>query len=125
MSVALTFTVVMTFLGPIYGYPGMFMGASLYMHLLVPLAAAADFCLLDRSGPVTIRDTFYALIPMALYAAVYIPNILINGVGEWPNTNDWYGFFAFGGVMAAVIALVILLVTWGLALLLRLPRRRA
>ena len=34
-------------------------------------------------------------------------------------------YLATFGLMAAVIALVILLVTWGLALLLRLPRRRA
>ena len=124
-AVGLTFTVVMTFLGPLYGYPAMFAGASLWMHLLVPLAAAADFCLADRSGAVTLRDTFFALLPAGLYGAGYIPNVLIHGVGEWPNTNDWYSFFAFGNAMAVVIFVVLLLVIWGIALLLRLPRRRA
>ena len=124
-SVMLTFAVVMAFLGPVYGYRYMFTGFNLFFHLLVPLASAAVFCLVDRDGPVPFRDTFYAVLPMLLYGVVYSLNLIINGVGQRPNTNDIYGF-ARGGVPGAVLAFVSILVgVWGLALLIRLPRRKA
>lgn len=123
VSVALTFATVMCFLGPVFGYSGMFAGASFWMHLVVPLAAAFDFCVLDREGRVPFRASFVAVVPMLLYAAGYIANLLINGVGEWPHTNDWYGFVRGGVIGTAGIVAAMILATWALALLLRLPRR--
>ena len=41
-AVGLTFTVVMIFLGPLYGYPMMLTGANFFFHLLVPIAAVAE-----------------------------------------------------------------------------------
>ena len=107
-----------------FGYPGMFRGANFWFHLAVPLAAALDFCLLDREGTFSLRESPLAVLPMALYGAGYVGNILAHGVGVRPNSNDWYGFLMGGPVWGAVIAAVILFGTWGLALLLRLPRRR-
>ena len=72
-------------------------------------------------SPLTFRDSFLALIPTLLYAVVYAGNILKNGFGEGENTNDWYGF-GIGGVKTfPVVILIVLTVTWGLAMaLLRL-----
>ena len=46
-AVGLTCVVVLTFLGPLYGYPAMFAGGSLFMHLLTPLAAIAEIIFLS------------------------------------------------------------------------------
>ena len=123
-AVGVTLMVVLLFLGPLYGYASMYDGANLWFHLVVPLASALDFCLLDREGTFSLRESPLAVLPMALYGAGYVGNILAHGVGAWPNSNDWYGFLMGGPVWGAVIAAVILFGTWGLALLLRLPRRR-
>ena len=117
-AVMLTFTVVMTFLGPLYGYRYMFGGANLWFHLLVPLMAAAEFILLG-DGTMTRRDDLLAVLPPLLYGAVYLCNILVNGVGEYPHTNDWYGFVLWGLPVSIVIFAVICGVTYLLALMLR------
>ena len=123
-SVGLTFTVVVTFLGPLYGYASMFSGANLWFHLVVPVAAVFNFCVLDPSGPVPLRDAGIAVLPMLVYGVSYTANILINGVGAWPNTNDWYGFAAGGlGTIPFVFA-AITLADLAIALLIRLPRRK-
>ena len=123
VSVSLTFLTVMLFLGPVFGYRGMFSGPSFWFHLVVPLAAALDFCALDREGGVTMRDSLITLLPMALYGVFYALNILVNGLGTPGHSNDWYGF-ALGGLKTIpLVFLVIALATWGVALLERLPRR--
>ena len=39
-------------------------------------------------------------------------NILINGIGVWPDTNDWYGFLNWGLPMGLVIFAGLCLITW-------------
>ena len=64
--------------------------------------------------------------PPFLYGTGYAVNIAVNGIGKWPDTNDWYLFFHWGtgvgiGIYAAILAL-----TWGIALALRgLGKKRA
>ena len=124
VSVTLTFATVLFFLGPVFGYASMFAGVSFWLHLVAPVAAIGDFCLLDREETYVPREALAAMIPMLIYAVGYVANLLINGVGEWPNTNDWYGF-ARGGVPGAAVSFAVIAAgTWGIALLLRLPHRR-
>ena len=122
-SVALTFMTVVCFLGPVYGFGSMYRGANFWFHLIVPLLAALDFCALDRAGAVSLRDSYLAVAPMLLYGAWYVINLLVNGLEKNGRSNDWYGFARGGPAMAVVAFVVITLGTWGLALLLRLPRR--
>ena len=123
VSVSITFLTVMLFLGPVLGYRGMFAGPNLWFHLVVPLAAALDFCALDREGRVFFVDSIIALLPVALYGVFYGLNILINGMGEPGRSNDWYGF-ALGGAKTIPLAFLIIgLASWGVALLERQPRR--
>lgn len=117
-SVGLTFTVVMVFLGPLYGYPEMFVGANLWLHLVVPITAMAEIIFLS-DATYTRRDNNLAVIPPLIYGIVYVLNILINGMGEWPNTNDWYLFFYWGYPIGFLIYVVIALVTWLLAFFMR------
>ena len=61
----------------------------------------------------------------ALYGIAYCANILINGVGTFPNTNDWYGFTMWGVQFMPVVLLVMLLATWLFAVLIRLGNTKA
>ncbi len=115
-AVGLTFTTVVVFLGPLYGFLAMFQGANFWLHLVLPVASILSYMFLEQDRRIPLRYTLFAVIPTALYAAGYLINIGINGIGKWPDTNDFYGFFNWGYKVGAVIAVVILLVTWGLAL---------
>ena len=117
-AVGLTFTVVMVFLGPFYGYPMMFTGANLFFHLIIPLAAMAEIVFLTDTK-FTRRDNRLTVIPPILYGAGYLLNNIINGIGEWPDTNDWYSFLAWGYPAGIAIFAVICAVTWLLGLAMR------
>ena len=122
-SVGLTCATILGFLGPIYGYKEMLAGANLFMHLVTPVAAMAEIIFLSDVS-YTRRDNRLAMIPPLLYGLVYLANILINGRGEWPATNDWYFFFAWGYPVGIIIYVVLLTVTWLLALLMRKLQRK-
>ena len=116
-AVMVTFLVVACFFGPLYGFGQLYLGSNLWFHLIIPLLAMVEFCLLN--GEIPFRMTFLTGAPALLYGCVYLGNILINGKGEWPNTNDWYGFMNWGMGPAMVIFAVIILTSWGIACLLR------
>ena len=122
-SVALTFTVVVAFLAPLFGWIAMFVGANFWLHLALPLAAIIEFCLFE-TGELPRGAALMATIPTVLYGAGYYINILINGVGEWPNTNDWYGFLAGGIETGPIVFAVIASATWLLACLIVKLRKR-
>ncbi len=117
-AVGLTFVTVMAFLGPVFGYAMMFNGANLWFHLLLPVASFASFMFLERGCRIPLKNTLWALLPPALYGTGYLTNIGVNGIGAWPNTNDFYGFLHWGNGVGALVACVILLVTWGISLVL-------
>ena len=119
-AVALTFCIVLFFLGPLYGFETSYVGRNFWFHLVVPLLAIADFTVLDRDGSYNLRDSLFTLIPMVVYGILYAANLALNGI----EGNDWYGFASRGPGTAALIFFVILLANWVIALLLRLPRRR-
>ncbi|MBQ9593077.1 MAG: hypothetical protein IJR36_04290 [Lachnospiraceae bacterium] len=121
-SVMLTLTTVVLFLGQIYGLRAMFAGVNLILHLIVPVLAALDFIVLHLSYKISFRESLTAVIPMAVYGIGYVLNILINGVGTPPATNDWYGFARWGLGWTPLVFLVVALVTWGLGGLLLLLR---
>ena len=118
VSVALTFTVVVLLFGPGIGYAPLFRGANLFFHLIIPVLAVAFFCTLRRDRQIPLGETALALIPPALYGAYYTAVLLLHGV-HFPET-DWYGFGSGGTARSVFTAAVILLLTWLLALLIRL-----
>lgn len=117
-SVMLTFTTVMVFLGPLYGYPMMLKGANLFFHLIVPLMAFAEMIFLTDAD-FKLRDNNMAAVPPLIYGALYLLNVIINGIGEWPDTNDWYLFLTWGYPTGILIFACICAVTWLIALLMR------
>ena len=121
-SVGLTCATVLFFLGPIYGYPAMFEGFNLPLHLINPVVAILEIIFLS-DVKYTRRDNLLVIIPPFLYGLGYIANILINGIGQWPDTNDWYFFFHWGYPVGALIYVVLLTVTWLIGLLIRKLQR--
>ena len=114
----LTFTTVMVFLGPLYGYPMMFTGANLFFHMIIPIAAMAEIVFLTDVS-FSRRDNRLTIIPPLIYGAFYLLNNIINGIGEWPDTNDWYSFLAWGYPAGIAIFAVICAVTWLLGFAMR------
>lgn len=116
VSVALTFLVVLVFLGPRMGYRPLYAGDQLFLHAIGPVLAVLTFAVSPVLSGLSLKDSFTAVVPTLLYAAAYAGNLLKSGLGEGENTNDWYGF-AIGGLKSIpVVVPVILAVTWGLAL---------
>lgn len=123
-SVFVTFTVVILFLGPLYGYGRMYYGSNLFFHLLIPLAAIVEYVLFGEE--VSFRASFFALIPPVLYGIVYLTNCLINGVGSWDTVrHDWYSFLEWGYGVGIAIFFVIASVAWGLGIALRAGNKAA
>lgn len=123
VAVMITFCVVAFFLGPIYGYPMMYEGSNLWFHLLVPLAALFEILFL-ADVRYTKRDNRLAMLPALCYGTGYLINIALNGKGEWPDTNDWYGFLNWGWAAGFLIFAGIALVSWLLGLFLRKAVRK-
>ena len=111
VSVGLTFITVMGFLGNLYGYGMMLSGANLGFHLIVPVLAVWEICgLCDIKF--TRKDNLLALLPMILYGIGYMLNCIINGIGEWPDMHDWYGFLQWGYPVGFAIFAFLTLVSW-------------
>ena len=135
-AVGLTFLTIAAFLGPLYGMLKMYHGANFFFHLVLPLTAMAEFVLSsdeeveeESTGTSESREipfgwTFFSMIPVLAYGAAYLTNILVNGVGVWPDTNDFYGFVNWGLPVGIGIFAVLLLVTWGIACALRAAHKK-
>ena len=117
-AVGLTCVTVLVFLGPLYGYPEMFAGPSLYMHLLTPVIAVAEMIFLSDTE-FTGKDNRLVVLSPLIYGVFYLGNNIINGIGEWPDTNDWYLFLTWGYPVGILIFIVICAVTWLLGLAMR------
>ena len=118
VSVFVTLAGVMLFFGPLYGYRNMLGGANLWFHLLVPVAAILEQILLSGYAA-SKRDSLLAGLPALLYGLVYLVNLLLNGVGEEPFSNDWYGFLLWGWGAGFAIFAAIVLLSLGLGWILR------
>ncbi len=102
-SVALTFLTVMLFLGPfVYGYPLMFVGVSLFMHLITPLIEVISFVWLESVGAERMKKRYMiiGITPMLVYGAVYL--VMVVFTGKWP---DFYAFNT-GGMFGLTVVIM-------------------
>ncbi len=124
-EVALTFLIVAAFLQPLYPNLNMYERGNLWFHLLCPLTAMAEFLLLTprtangEKTRIPMKATLPAAVVTLLYGIFYLVRIAIEGIGEWPDSNDFYGFLNWGLPVGLIIFAVIILISWLLALLLR------
>jgi hypothetical protein len=86
------------------------------LHGVCPVLSIVTFCFFINSHIVKLKEAALALVPVLLYAAVYMIMVVIIGEekGGW---NDFYGFATRVPVWVSLP--VILAVSCGLALFLR------
>ena len=119
LSVFLTFSTVILFLGHLYGYRAMFKGANLWLHLIVPLAAVSEMVLFVRER-FSVKNNLMAVVPVLIYGSIYLGNIIVNGRGDSVSGwNDFYGFAAWGIPAGTVIFAVICLFVYAAGSVLR------
>ena len=123
-AVSLTFLTVVAFLAPTFavigkGYFTLFEHNNFFMHFLTPVLAFTSFVFFERNQKLPFKQTWLAILPTTLYAIVYTTMVVFVGEanGGWA---DFYNF-TFGGHMwvIPISASVMLLVTFGLGVLLR------
>ena len=119
-AVGLTFLIIAAFLAPMYPKLNLYQGSNLYFHLIVPLVAMIEFVLIRTDEKIPFKYTFISATLSLLYGFLYFINIQINGIGKWPDTNDWYGFLNWGYPIGFVIYGSVVFMNWGIACLLRL-----
>ena len=109
----LTAVIIAAFLQPTYPDLNMYQGSNLWFHLIVPVIAVTE-CVFtsDVASMLSFGRTMLTMIPSAVYGLFYAVNILIRGIGTWPDTNDWYGFLNWGWPVGIIIFLIIIIVTW-------------
>ena len=116
-AVSLTFTVVIVFLGPIYGYELMYRGASFYMHGIVPILAMVSWICFDRGYRLKFWAVPVSMIFVAIYGIVYFYQVVVRGIahGGWPDFyaftrgGRWWLSILFVGLGAAVLCIVLLI----------------
>jgi hypothetical protein len=119
VTVSVTFLVTLFFLAPTMGIGGLYKGELMFLHAIGPVLTVVSFFINKELPKMKRSSTFWATLPTILYGAVYAANIMINGVGSGPNTNDWYGFAAAGVHTVPFVYALMVAITWGLAALMR------
>ncbi len=129
-AVGLTFFVVFAYLGPItpYGVPALLMNANLFFHLIIPLVSIINFVCFERTDKLTFRNSFWGILPTALYGVYYLTNVFIHMEnGTVSPVYDWYYFVQKGVWTAAIVVPIMLLITYIISLIiwrLNRPRRQ-
>ncbi len=121
-SVALTFLISLCVLSPVKGFVLIFTGSRFFLHGLCPILAIAAFCFFIYSHVISFKESFYALIPVMLYAMVYYFMVEILGPdnGGW---DDFYGFFTH--IPSWVSLLSFMPLTFSIATVVRLLHNRS
>ena len=120
-AVSLTFLVSLFILAPVKGCVLIFTGSRFFLHGVCPILSIVAFCCFINSHLVRPKESPLALIPVAVYALVYLVMVVVIGEahGGW---NDFYGFATRIPLWISLTA--ILPVTFGIASLLRLGHNR-
>ena len=116
-AVSLTFLVSLFILAPVKGFALIFSGSRFFLHGVCPILCIVAFCCFINSHLVRFHESLLALIPVVIYAVVYLVMVVFIGEerGGW---NDFYGFTT--RVPIWVSFAVILPLTAAIILLLRL-----
>ncbi|MCR5595440.1 MAG: hypothetical protein K6G12_06305 [Lachnospiraceae bacterium] len=120
-AVSLTLIVVGGFFGPLYGWSNFYHGSNIFFHLIVPLLCMAEYLAARHEHKTGLKQCIIASSTTTVYGIAYVVNIAVNGIGTWPESNDWYGFLNWGYAMGAVIFAGIVFVNFLIACLLGRP----
>ena len=115
--ITLTFLVALAILSPRAGFgPIMIEGKNLFLHTIVPIIAIVAFLFVNVYHTVKFKATLIAVLPVFLYAMVYLVLAII--IGE--ENGGWRDHYRFEDLMPWYYILVLmLLLSFGIACLLR------
>lgn len=117
VAVGVTFIIVITVLGPGYGYDKMYNNANLFFHALVPIAAIINYLFFEKEMAIKFKETPIAMTPTILYGIVYF--IVVASLNAYGDLKiDFYGFGAQGPVMGALYFLIIIAISYVIGLFL-------
>lgn len=114
----LTFSVSLCILSPYAGfYVIMLEKGNIFLHTLVPLTSIILFMFINNYHNVKFKMCFVALIPVFTYAVVYLISVIV--IGE--NNGGWRDHYHFQEFLPwPVVALLLLSVAFGMAVVIRL-----
>ncbi|MBO7214039.1 MAG: hypothetical protein J6V66_00930 [Clostridia bacterium] len=115
-AVALTFLISLFVLAPFKGFVLIFTGSRFFLHGVCPILSILAFCVFITSHKITVKQTFFSLIPVTIYAIVYFVMVVVvtSERGGW---EDFYGFAT--KIPIWISATVLLPLTFGIATLIR------
>lgn len=120
VSVGLTFVTTATFLAPIQvsignSYWLYFSDDMFFLHFLTPALCIVTFIIENERFEFKKKENILGLIPLTLYAIVYVTNAVI--LKTW---SDFYGF-TFGGRnwVVPIVLTIIFIVTYLIGLLIK------
>ena len=116
-GVALTFFISLFVLAPESGFVRIMIDeGNVFLHTLVPLASIFSFIFINDYHPVRIRTSLVAIIPVSIYATVYLICAII--IGE--ERGGWRDHYHLKELMPwPLLALIIFAATFGIANLIR------
>ena len=124
-GVTLTFIVCVFYLGFVavaqgHNYFDLFKNKNLFFHFLTPVSAILSFILFEGTDEINFKLTFLNVIHMVAYSIFYTINVFthLSIDGKVQRKYDWYYFVKKENWTFAIIAIIILLVTYGIGLLL-------
>ena len=113
--VTLTFIVTACYLAPFssFGYFDFFKNSNLFFHFLIPVVSIISFIFLDNTNKIKFKDNFICLVPVILYAIFYVINVFTHlENGKTSTKYDFYGFVRGGLGSIAIVAFLILAITF-------------
>ena len=120
-GVAITFLIALTVLSPAAGfYRVMLYSNNILFHLTCPILSILLFFFINSDHRIKWQSTFIAIIPVVLYALVYVLMVFIIGeeAGGW---RDHYQIYRIAEYLPLpVILLILCLISFGIATVLRL-----
>ena len=121
-AVALTFLVSLFVLSPVKGFVLIFTGSRFFLHGVCPILNILAFCVFVTSHKITVKQSFFALIPVAIYSFVYFVMVVLipKELGGW---DDFYGFATRMPLWISVTS--VLPLTFGITTLIRLWHNRS
>ncbi len=114
-AVSLTFFVSLFILAPVKGFVLIFSGSRFFLHGVCPVLSIVAFCCFINSHLIRFPESLLALIPVLIYAAVYVVMVVFIGEenGGW---NDFYGFttrvpiwVSFAVIIPLTVVIILLL----------------
>lgn len=121
-AVSLTFLISLFILAPVKGFLLIFSGSRFFLHFLCPVLAFLAFCFFMSEKRLRFPDSLLALIPVAIYSALYYIMVVVIGEenGGW---NDFYGFLT--RLPPWIPLSLILPLTFGIATVIRILHNRS